>query len=532
MSAFVNKVINSLKSDPDLKTVPLVKMTVDSAEKSIALNEKEQNVYQNLKRDLMAINGQLKNPKIDSLLEQFSKKEETTDSLYLSLTQAIDLSKSLVNIKKANAYSEPMVKSLVESFENAIQVGFPEFLGGPDFVASFSRYSYDEAVDSEIKRVNKYLAKNESKLEMMRAIYQLESVNSPVYESLIAELKEATVHESYSADVLKIKYGTSIPALMPLINNLRIIESKNTGVFTLGEGHADTKIANLIAPATVDSNGLLVYADGRFLSIREAKGLTGQESKIHLDENIKVSDLSPEYVKQAHPSFYQVCESFAAFGFVKREDGLGLKSTGIRSATFSLKINENKNLSLYINDSLVSDPKQINVSESLTFENRGIKERVTNLLENSGMLCNLEFVKEISNDRLLKESMVFKINETFLICEKINAAERQWRTVDEYQLYEFFAKNFQYDVRPIFKTKIDATTNTLKKIEESKQNMLLDIQKLEGAVAKLNQACESNGLDTQEVSKLEAIKENLESKISELKKSYIELELIKKNKSY
>jgi hypothetical protein len=129
---------------------------------------------------------------------------------------------------------------------------------------------------------------------------------------------------------------------------------------------------------------------------------------------------------------------------------------------------------------------------------------------------------------LLKDAIVLNLNDTYFVCEKLNTADRKWFGVDEYQLYEFFARNFGYDISSVFKTKIEETVAEVQKIEETKKNILANIEKLETSVAKLNETCTSKGLDPSEVSDLEAIKEDIERKIHELKQSYIAIDLYKK----
>lgn len=528
MTNFVKNVLNELKTNETLKAQPLVKMLTQSIEKSIALGESEASVYHNLKSGLTTVNEQIKDSNLSAILEQFNKNEVTTDSKYASLAKEVDLSARINAVKAANAYSDPTVKSIVESFEKAIASGAPDFLGCNDFIQVFEKYSYDPTVKAEIAKVKEYLETNESKVHMLHAINYFETLRTPLYSGLISDLKEMLVNENYTADIIKLKYGTLVPALAPLIQSLRVVESKATGAFTLGEGNPETKISNLIAPAVKTEDGMIVYADNRFLSIREASGLTGNEVKVHLDENYKISDFNPEYIRTAHPEFYALCEAFATLGFAKTSDCLGVESTAIRSFKLAFKMNESHELDVYINGNKVESPEKVNVSESLVFENAGIKERVARLIEKSSEICNFEFIKEASNDRLLKDAMVLNLNDKYFVCEKVNTADRKWFGVDEYQLYEFFARTFGYDISPVFKTKIEETVAEIQKIEETKKNILANIEKLETSVAKLNEACTSKGLDPSEVSELEAIKEDIEKKIHELMQSYIAIDLYKK----
>ena len=142
-----------------------------------------------------------------------------------------------------------------------------------------------------IQQVNTYLSENQSTLAVLNTIYRMDSMGSPIYAGVSSDLKNMLITESYSADVVKVKYGTSVPLVTELVNTLSIIESANTGNFTLGEGNYDTKVTNLITPALKTADGLLLYTDNRFLSIRESKGLLGNESKVHVDGAFKIADV-------------------------------------------------------------------------------------------------------------------------------------------------------------------------------------------------------------------------------------------------
>jgi hypothetical protein len=169
-----------------------------------------------------------------------------------------------------------------------------------------------------------------------------------------------------------------------------------------------------------------------------------------------------------------------------------------------------------------------NVSEAVSMQSNQVKARVNLILENFSTICNLEFVKEVSNDRTLAEALVLDIEGSYFVCEKKNSADREWSQVDEHQMYEFFKSKFGYDISPIFKTEIEESISAIKQIEEKKASIQTDIDKLEESVAKLSTACSNPNLDPSEISKLEAIKESIEKTIHGLKQEYISADLLKK----
>ena len=120
------------------------------------------------------------------------------------------------------------------------------------------------------------------------------------------------------------------------------------------------------------------------------------------------------------------------------------------------------------------------------------------------------------------------MNESYYVCDKVNAAHREWSKVNESQLAHFFSSKFNYDVTSIFKVKLDENTQTLRAIEEKKKNIRVDIEKLEKTAHKLEESLNSNEIDRSDVAKLEEIKESIAKTILNLKKEYEQVDLFKK----
>lgn len=526
MSEFVTKILAELKSNSELNSLPLVKMIVESSEKSISLNESKEKIYLDLKNGLTTINESVKNPILGVIISNFQKNEQTLDSKVQEIATEANLGKIITSLKESHAYSNPVIKTQIDLFESYLNSGSPDFVLCESFIKTFNGHAYDANVKKSVDSVQKYLTQNPAKVRVLNSIYQMDSMRTPIYAPVSEELKKMLITESYSADVLKIKFGTSVPVINALVNDLRVIESHQYGTFTIGEGNSETVVNNLIAPAIKIDNGILMYTDNRFLSIREAKGLTGHETKIHVDEAFKIADISPEYVKNTYGKFYEVCEAYATLGFKKTENGLGVESNSVRGFKMSFDLNENKELDLTVNG-VKYNAATFNVSESLALASGVIKSKINKIFENASNVFHFEFIKEITNDRTLSEALVLHLNDEYYVCEKVNAADRNWNKVNEHELNQFFTSKFNYDVTSIFKVKIDESIAVLKKIEEKKQTILDDIKKLEESVEKLNVAIEEVGNDENSI-KLTNIKESIVSTIEALKQEYINIDLIKK----
>jgi hypothetical protein len=539
MNEFVQRIVAELKSNKAVNSEPLVKMLVESTEKSIKLGENINSVYKKLRDGLVAITETSNNANLAVLVHQFKVNEESLDSQVTKIAKGANLTARIKAIKESNAYVNPVIKTQVDAFESSVNAGTPDFSLCESFINIFSNYQYDSAIKKAVAQVNRYLAENQSTLAMLNTIYRLEMMRTPVYAGVNNNLKTMLVAESYSADSLKMMYANTVPAVTSLINDLAIIESKSTGTFTIGEGNYDTRVNNLITPAIQTADGMLLYTDNRFLSIREAKGLLGNESRIHVDEKFKIADVDPTHVKQKYGNFYDLCEAYATLGFAKTEDGLGVESNSIRNFALGFKVNEKKAIDLYINGVKMGEPGVANkllelqggnwlISEALALAPNTTKAKVNLLIEGAKNLFNFEFIKEVSNDRLMTECTLLNLNGSYFICEKVNVADRVWHRVNEHEMYEFFKTKFNYDISPIFKTKIDEGEAALRNIEEAKAAIAGDIAKLEQACSKMTEAIEKRGLDQEQIKKLHPIKDAIEENINGLKAEYIRIDLLKK----
>jgi protein-arginine kinase activator protein McsA len=529
MKGFVDKIITELKTNSKLKSEPLVKMLSESVDKSISLGESELSIYHNLKTGIASVNAKLKDKTLSVILEQFTRLENTPETQVDKIARKVNLLGKISAIKESKSAANPIIKHSIDLFESYLNSGTPDFALCESFISTFSAHEYDSVIKKQVNSVKNYLNESRSALLFLNAIYTMDSMPNQTYSAVSSDLKNLLINESYTSDILKIKYGNSVPLVNQLISDLRLLESQKMGYFTLGEGDSFTKITNLIAPATKAKDGLIVYMDDRFVSIRESKGLTGKETSVYIDDTFKIAEIDPNYVKEKFPKFYSVAESYATLGFKKNLDGTGVDSGSIRNFNISFKTNEEKELDLYLNEAKIENLDQINITEALALEDASVKQRVMNLFENSENLFNFDFIKELSNDRTMSEALVLKLNSDYFVCEKLNAVERDWRKIDEFALYEFCMKNFQYDISPIFKTKIDETVESYKKIEEKKKEINIDIEKLNTVMEKLQAAISNPDLDSEAIKKLEGLRESVESTINSLKHDYVGLDLFKRD---
>lgn len=528
MKDFVTKVLSELKSDSTLNENSLVRLVVESTNKAIANRESYENVYNQLKTSLVGINEHLKNEKINVLLGQFTTNERTTDSIINGISKVGNLKGKLNIIKESTAYSNPIIKSKVDNFEIKMNEG-SEYRLYPAFISEMTPHMHEKSVKSAVDQMINVLENKGADLELLNTIEYMASLNSPIYESIIGELKTMLAENTYSADIINLKFGnTNFPMINQLVNSLKIAESKKSDGFTLGLGNSDTRITNLIAPSERTKNGIIIYADDRFIRISESTETDGSELELHVNEGFTIATLNPEYVRVNHEKFYNLSESFARLGFKSTGIREGVESKAIRNFKLGLNVNESGDLDIYLNDNKINGLDSINLTEALVMETPDIKNRVQFIFENLSSIVTFEFIKNVTNDRMLSDAIVFNLSENYIVCNKKNAVERVWNIMNEEQMFNFFNESFQYDISPIFGTKINEQIEERRKIEEAKAAIQENISKLEGSVAKLDESISANEISADDAAKLETLKTSINESIAKLKEEYIELDLARK----
>ena len=199
---------------------------------------------------------------------------------------------------------------------------------------------------------------------------------------------------------------------------------------------------------------------------------------VHVNSNYKIAELDPNYVKKNLSSFYSICEAYATLGFTKTQDGLGVESKSLRNIKIGLKLNEKRNLDLYVNDKLADSSKeaQQTLAFATSLQTVQNKQLINTVLENSNKVFNFEFIKTLTNHRLGREAMVAKLDKDYFICEKLNQVEHQWKKMTPNQLYNYIKESFNYDIRPIFGEKISSSEIKIGKIEARKKEILFTFQ--------------------------------------------------------
>ena len=144
-----------------------------------------------------------------------------------------------------------------------------------DFIDTISKRTWlnDEITPYELylKLIYEYLEEDINMIAENEAIKKAELGNEYSYE-FKRTINEILSKEGFEQGIVGFLGGVIQTGGTNLVNSLKIIDSKDSGAFTLGQGNTDTIISNLIAPAIKSKDGsLITYADDRFMRISESK---------------------------------------------------------------------------------------------------------------------------------------------------------------------------------------------------------------------------------------------------------------------
>ena len=527
MKAFINKTITELSNSNALNSNSLIKMLVESTKNSIASGDSTSHTYNTLKDGLSSLNSHLNDKTLNIILEQMKKFEYSDSNKVDEIGAELNLMEELSIIRNSDAHSDPIIFHNVNVTTDKLKTE-PNFRCYEFFINAFSKYTMYESINNAVNKVNTYLSKNQDKLLVLEAIHIMKTTATDLYTDSIDKLSLALVSESYSSDFIKYKLNFKLPVVNELYNRLSVLESSRDSSFSIGGGNASCTIRNTVSPSMkIGKNTVVLYMDDKFIALSGKSLKNG--NKLSSGAKSNIYEMNTEHIKNKYSEFYTLCESFYKLGFKPNHLGSGIVSTQIKNFSMEFKAEEDGILNLYVNENKIEDPNAINFSELLMVESLDVKTRVSNILKSTDSIFNFEFIKTLTNQLTLKEAYVMELNSDFHICEKINNVERIWKNdINEHKLYGYIMENFKYDISPIFKVKINEQVQAIKDIVSKKEEIIINISKLEENIKKIDENMASGEIDSTYFNQLETIKEQLETKIISLKEQSVRYDLKKK----
>ena len=510
MNSLIQELTTELKSNTQIKDSIVVKVVLESINNSVLLGVASSDVLENALSTLDQLAQATVNENLKEVVAKFKKMAVKPTQRLQNMAKEAGISIKIKALKESAMYGDPTFKYTISKIEEKL-AGIPEFRLIGVISEALTPYSYDKNVADTISELAKYVNENRAKLEVINAIFEMRQTSSMIYSESIAELENSLLENSYSSDTLKMKMRgkSTLPIVNRLINTLSMVESKLSGKFNIGLGNGDAKVNSIIAPfCKISESAAVVFVDNKFIK------LTEEESP----KQVELSDLAE------FPEFIEVCEAFAGLNFQEQDNSI---VTNGRNLQIKFSINENGNLTLFVNNNIVEDLTKMNLSELFVMEQFETRSKLTKIFNSLDTIVNLEFAKKIVNERLDKDSLVFTLGETLYIFEKLGQT-RLIKKMDGLQFHNYVMENFKYDVSELYSVQLEDNEFKLRELEEDKKVIESDLSKLELSISKLEEALTDSTLSEEYQTQLADLKVSIEKNVNSIKNQYIQLDQSKK----
>lgn len=468
-------------------------------------NLNESDVFTAVLNDIKDLNATLKVDALSETIDRYSKLEKAPAVTVSRMMQECGLSRSIVAIKESNIITDPVIKTVVSRIEESLKK-VPEFKFIPSFIESLKPFAYDASIKKAITEASEFMQQNATKLIVLNSIFEMKSVPSNMYNSIVSILEQALLDNNYSADVIsmQLRERVDIPTVKTLINDLSHIEGRATGKFNIGVGNNNVLVESVIVPSTKVGQGVMMLLNGYLYTVTESEVRFANET----DKGEAVNE------------FYTFCQNFVRLGFKHTRDSI--KASNLRNIELEMK-NEGANLNLYLNKQKVSDTKNINYAELFVMENSGTRQFVSNVFENLSYVNSLDFVKLMVSES--KSAYLVNLGtETFIVENSSNPTITKMNNV---QLHKYVLESFGYDMKSLFENDLNDVEEKVDAIDKKKESIEDNIKKLEESIKTLNDSLAKN-LNEEDANKVIDLKFVIEKQINAFKDQYVALEAEKK----
>ena len=530
MSDFASNILNAVRTDAEFKYNPVLMAVVENLESKRSSHTSEESYLKTIRESLSSANNYIKNQRIEKMLVSIDEKlgSELVTNMHTkinSMYYEVEFPAAIKAIRESRAYAEPVVKNYIDHALMEMQSKtIPYFKYLPGFLGTMTTYATNEVVNEWVTKFNNYITENGKKLMLLETVHYLDGTGNGFYNGVTNKIKPFILANEYgSAKIMfEMKEFKTIPVIGQMIATLQSQEATQLQQFTLGTGDVNTKVYNYIGPVLKENNSMVLFADGAFINLTsEAVEESAIAKTYGKSGDINVQELKAEYVYEKMQSYYQVAKSFEFLNFNVKEKGLSSK---LRNIKIDFKINESENLDLYINESIVVDPKEINFHQMFVLENNYVKNCSTTVFNNMDKIYNVEFAKLLINESRNVAAMIINVNEEYYVYDFIDSKKRDIFKTDGFALQKFVFEKFGYDVRSLFKLQIDDVKSKVDAIEEKKSGVLAAIAELEESEKLVSTTMSKSGLKSDDMESLRGLSEKIEKELVALKNSYILLE--------
>lgn len=499
-------IVNLIKEvNTKVKNRTISNMLVEKANAYHAEGMNEISIFSSVLQDVRGFNESLKNSDVTELIEKYSKFEKAPAITLTRMMNECGLTQSIKRIQGNSIYADPVIRTSVDRLAESIKTG-PEFRFIPSFIELLKPFSYDKTIKTAVEEAHSFLQKNSTKLLLLNSIFELKLIPSNMYQKVVAILEQSLLDNAYSADSIKMKLREQldIPIVKRIVNDLILVESKQTKQFSLGIGSDSTMIESVITPSIKHNGTVIALLNNKFVSISE-KEVTMTDPEIFKDE--------------ALIEYYNFCLAFSNVGFKPKNESIHAK---LKNIEIEMK-NEGQDLALYINKAKVKDLNNINFGGIFLMENTDTRTQVASILNNLKFVTSLDFIKHITNESL--GCYIINLEKSIFVLE--NTAPTSIQKMNGSQLYEFMLKHYNYNISAIVESELTEKDKNVLALEKKKAEITENIKKLESSLNNLDEALLKN-LNDDDVDTVKDLRFTIEKKITSLKEEYISIDQQKK----
>lgn len=510
MNGLIHELTTELRNDPKFKDSAVVRVVLESINNSVLLGAPSDQILESALTNLEELANATVNENLKEVVSKFRKLAEKPTQRLQNMAKEAGISMKLKALKESAIASDPIFANNLANIEKFVQV-VPEFRTLGLVFESLNKFAYDPAVSKVLEDLTKYVNENRSKLEVLNAIFEMRQASSIIYKDAIDILEECLLTETLSSDTIKMKMRGKVemPIVNRLVNTLSMVEAKQAGKFNIGLGNGEAKVFSVIAPfQKISESSVIALLDSGFVKLSE----DDDPISITLEE------------AKAYPEFFELCEAYATLNFAPRENEVFSRG---RRLEVSFAINEAGNLQLKINGKVVDDLTKVDLTKMFMMESVEVRSKLVTLFNHLDSIVNLEFAKRLVNERMNKDSYVFTIGETQYVFERLGNT-RIVKKMQGLAFHNYVMENFHYDVSELYSIQLNEREELMKHIDEEKNQVNRDLEKLERSVNQLEEALADDSLSNDYRVQLVDLKESIQKNIVALKNHYIDLDQSKK----
>jgi hypothetical protein len=510
MNGLIQELTNELKTNPAIKDSAVVRVVLESINNSALLGVPSDKILETSLNTLEELGTATLNENIKEVVAKFKKFAEKPTQRLANMAKEAGISMKIQMLKESNIAKDPAFTYTIKQIDGMLAV-VPEFRVIGVVFEALNQFSYDPGVAKVLTDLTEYVNVNRAKLEILNAIFEMRQTSSVLYNEAIIVLEEALLAQTFGSDTIKMQMRgkTEIPIVNRLVNTLSMVEAKNQGKFNIGLGNGDAKVKAIIAPFhKISESSAIILVDNSFVKLTE-------------DQDPVAATIEEA---QSFPEFYSVCEAFARLKFQERDGEIFAKG---RNLEIAFAVNETGNLQLKINGKTIDDLTKMDLSEVFLMEQMDIRANLVKIFNSLDVIVNLEFAKKIVNERLDKDSIVFTIGDNIFVFEKLGNG-RIVKKMQGLAFHNYVMENFHYDVSEMYSIQLTEHDENLKRIDEEKNMVEKDIEKLELSVRNLDEALSGSTLTDEQKVSINDLRVSIEKNVNALKSHYITLDQAKK----